>query len=96
MANQTLYAATKLQANLRQLRGFTGTGFPTNNDDRVRGDSGGDLVLARADRQRLGKGDLSGHLRQPLLSRQYSGGNRRPFLGHGCASLLGPGFRGWR
>ena len=91
VTNQPLHAPTQFQTDLRQLRRFTRAGFSADDDHGVRGNRCCDLVLAATDGQRLGKNDLTRHLRQTLFARRNSGTG---FAVNGrCCS--GRGLRGW-
>ena len=60
-------ASAERQGDLRQLRGLAGAGFTGDDDDLVLAQRGGDLVAARGNRKRFGKGDAK---------RQGQGGRR--------------------
>ena len=60
VANQPLHAPAEGQADLRQLRCFTGTGFATHNHDRVRRNGRRNVCLAATDGQRFGERDPAG------------------------------------
>ena len=56
--DQALHAQAQLEADLRQLGGLAGPGLPGEDHHLVLLDGVADLVLAPADRERLGVGDL--------------------------------------
>ena len=58
VTDESAASAAEFQADLGDLRGLTGTGFTSDNDDLVVADGLRDVLLARRDGQRVGVGHL--------------------------------------
>ncbi len=82
--DQAAHPAPQFEADLRDLGGLAGPGFPGDDDDLVVADGGGDVVLALRDREVLGIGDgrRGGHPRgEPQSGLLDLGGDLRQVPG---------------
>jgi hypothetical protein len=86
VADQARHATAEFETDLRELGGLAGPGLPGDDHDLVRGDGVADLVLAAADREGLGVGDLR-HRLAAQRDAQLGGGDVLGDLGEDLLAL---------